>query len=126
MENQQKTPLYFKTFDELKEGEEVILFHLDGQLWNTGGRYSKRGDKLLNGVCKAWPRGVSQLGCTDDYKYLTRPVDRPTPNSWDKYVSDDGILNAAEGCLYIDPRVGVPSKTEVKAARDYLNHLLDN
>jgi len=130
--NPKTQPLYFMTWDEVEEGEEVWCFNKSNknEIAQSG---VKKNDGLFN---KETGDGVLW---SKDWVFIPVPQDRPKPNIWDEYLK----IGEAELGSYISIQVGgnregkyrhescvheyniIEFKDNYRALVAWVNHVLD-
>lgn len=128
-QNNPKTqPLYFMTWDEVEEGQEVWLFSKANNLGDL--LYKKiEGDLFYQTEEETWARS---MGSNSDYKFLPVPQDRPKPNIWDEYIggvlTDDpkfDFWSMECSVIRIYKRWVMKFPTAFRALAAWINHVLD-
>ena len=117
--------LFFMTWDEVKEGQEVWVFSrtnkLDGLLYKKieGGLYYQTEEET-------WARSDKNYLA---YKFLPVPKDRPEPNLWDEHVDKHGDFDLFRLKPFNDGKMhkGLVKKyaTYFRALAAWINHILD-
>ena len=82
--NPKTQPLYFMTWDEVEEGQKVLLVGATHTKLTSGIVYTRKGDHLTftTGTHRQQQAGYTYI----NYKYIPVPQDRPKPNIWDEYM----------------------------------------
>ena len=123
--NPKTQPLYFKPWEDIEDGEKVILFYEHSN--PSGIVYQKKGENLFfvdeNKKSNRDPK---------KYRYIELPQDRPKPNIWDdwvgleknsfngfKFIGFDGTSeNIHHGDILNNPK-------QARALAAWINHVLD-
>ena len=126
--NPKTQPLYFMTWDEVEEGQEVIIF--SAPYHKTSGLvYAAKEDGCLiytNGSGNK--QEVSSV--PEKYKYLPIPQDRPKPNIWDEWVSGGHDIEMQNvdiigGVVHISHDYIDNNRDICRALAAWINHVLD-
>ena len=123
-------PLYFMTWDEVEEGQSVLLVGATHPELTSGIIYTRKGDHLtfVTGTNRRQQASYTYV----NYKYIPVPQDRPKPNIWDEYTGieknsfngfkfygfDGTSVNIHEGDIPNNPK-------QACALSAWINHVLD-
>ena len=123
------TELYFLTWDEVEERQEVWVFDGsdDKRCWPSS-RVTKKGESIL---LDGERDDIANTTNFRKFKFLPVPQDRPKPQIWDEWVDIGkngfngfkfiGFVGTSENIHYHDL---VDNPDQAKALLAYINHVL--
>jgi len=125
------TDLYFVTWDEVEEGQQVWAFAIEGGT-KMASIYRKNKDflQVLTDIPTQFRWHRSDIN-GESLKFIPAPKDRPEPNVWDKFmVKETTVLQAGFNCgfgslLTIKKSMVLSSKDRFRALAAWINHVLE-
>jgi len=123
--NPKTQPLYFMTWDEVEEGQKVLLVGATHTKLTDGIDYTRKGSCLTYKTVTN--KEVISPFAPEKYKYIPVPQDRPKPNIWDEYTDGD-YFEITTDCLqqgYIHKDNVIKNKDYYEAKAAWFKHILD-